>query len=206
MTQGLFISVEGIDGAGKSTHVSFIGEYLESTGKTVIITREPGGTELGESLRNLLLNSDNMHRNTELLLMFAARQELITKVLLPNLQQGVCVISDRFVDASFAYQGAGRALGADKVRQLMNCLEPVVVPNLTLLFDAPLAVALARMNKNKDRIEREGEGFFARVQNAYLDIATAQPERVKVIKTNQSCTATRAEIIQHLDYLLDMQK
>jgi|SRR6185437_2890885 len=208
MKKGLFISVEGIDGAGKSTHVSFIREYLESKGKTVIVTREPGGTELGEQIRNILLHSSNMHPNTELLLMFASRQELIDKVLRPNLEQGVCVVADRFIDASLAYQGAGRGLGMAKVRQVINWLEPVLETDLTFLFNVPLSIALERVakNKNKDRIEKESIDFFTKVQNAYLDIAKVEPERMKIIKTNRNRTETRAEISKHLDYLLDKQQ
>jgi dTMP kinase len=209
MTKGLFISVEGIDGAGKSTHVNFIREYLESHGKTVVVTREPGGTELGEHIRNLLLHSSSvMHRNTELLLMFASRQELVDKVICPNLAQGICVVADRYIDASLAYQGAGRGLGQAKVRQVMNWLEPVLMPDLTFLFNVPLSIAFTRVdkNKNKDRIEQESRDFFAKVQNAYLDIAKEEPQRVKVIATNQTKTKTRAHIVQHLDYLLAKQK
>lgn len=205
MTKGLFISVEGIDGAGKSTHVDFIREYLESRGKTVVITREPGGTQLGEQIRHLLLHSNGiMHRNTELLLMFASRQELVDKVLSPNLEQGICVVADRFVDASLAYQGAGRGLGQNKVRQVMSWLEPVLMPDLTFLFNVPLSIAFSRVskNKNKDRIEQESQDFFTRVQNAYIDIAKEEPHRVKVIQTDQTKTKTRAEIIRHLDHLL----
>lgn len=207
MTRGLFISVEGIDGAGKSTHVGFIRQYLESKGKQVVVTREPGGTELGEQIRSLLLHSHNMHHNTELLLMFASRQELIDKVINPNLQQGSCVVADRFIDASLAYQGAGRDLGSSKVRQIINLLEPVLSPDLTFLFDAPLSLAAARVarNKNKDRIEQETEGFFIKVQNAYLDIAKAEPERMKVVSTNQSQEQTRTQIVEHLDSLLNKQ-
>lgn len=207
MRKGLFISVEGIDGAGKSTHVNFICSYLESKGKKVIVTREPGGTELGEQVRNLLLHSSNMHHNTELLLMFASRQELIDKVICPNLEQGFCVVADRFVDASLAYQGAGRELGPAKVRQVMSWLEPNISTDLTFLFNVPLSIALDRIanSRNKDRIEKESEDFFAKVQNAYLDIAKSEPERVKIIVTNRTKTETRAEIIRHLDYLLDRQ-
>jgi dTMP kinase len=173
-------------------------------GKAVVVTREPGGTELGEQVRNLLLHSHNMHRNTELLLMFASRQELVNKVLVPNLEQGICVIADRFVDASLAYQGVGRGIGLAKVRQVMNWLEPVLTPDLTFLFNVPLSIAMSRVGKhnNKDRIEQEGQTFFANVQQAYLDIAAAEPHRMKVIQTNQTKTKTRAEIIAHLDTLL----
>lgn len=208
MTKGLFISVEGIDGAGKSTHVNFISEYLQGKGKKVVITREPGGTQLGEQIRNLLLHSSDMHRNTELLLMFASRQELVDKVLCPNLQKGICVVADRYVDASLAYQGAGRELGLHKIRQVMSWLEPMLLPDLTFLFNVPLSLAFTRVDrkKDKDRMEQEGQDFFSRVQNAYLDIAKEEPERMKVIPTNQAKTRTRAQIIRYLDKLLEKHK
>ncbi len=206
MDRGLFISVEGIDGAGKSTHVNLIREYLENKGKTVVVTREPGGTELGEHIRNLLLHSHNMHHNTELLLMFASRQELIDKVIRPNLEQGICVIADRFVDASLAYQGAGRGIGMEKVYQVINWLEPVLKTDLTFLFNVPLSLAFERVgkNRNKDRIEKESIDFFTKVQNAYLDIANKEPERMKVIRTNRPKSESRAEIIKHLDGLFEV--
>ena len=201
---GLFISVEGIDGAGKSTHVKFIQEHLESHGHKVIVTREPGGTELGERIRDLLLNSSDMHEITELLLMFASRQELIDKVISPNLEQGVTVIADRFIDASTAYQGFGRGIGVDKINMLIKLLEPSLTTNLTFLFDAPLDLACARVekNQNKDRIEQEEEEFFSKVLNGYYAVAKAEPSRVKIICTDREKAMTRAEIAKHLDELI----
>ena len=205
---GLFISVEGIDGAGKSTHVKFIQEHLESNGCKVVVTREPGGTELGEKIRELLLNSSGMHEITELLLMFASRQELIDKVIKPNLDQGICVITDRFIDASTAYQGFGRGIGVDKVNMLIKLLEPALTTHLTFLFDAPLELAFARVEKdqNKDRIEREDGEFFATVLNGYYAVAKAEPERVKIVCTDRDKLCTRTEIAKHLDELLAKHK
>ncbi len=203
MKKGLFISVEGIDGAGKSSHVEFIQECLKERGFQTIITREPGGTELGERIRDLILH-ENMHRFTELLLLFASRQELIANVIIPNLEKGVYVIADRFVEASIAYQGAGRGLGVNKVIQLANMLEPNITTDLTFIFDAPLDVAMARVSKsrNKDRIESEARVFFQTVQNAYHDIAKSQPERVIIINTDQEKIKTRETILKSLDLKL----
>jgi dTMP kinase len=201
---GLFISVEGIDGAGKSTHVEFIRQYLEGQGHKVVVTREPGGTELGEKVRDLLLNSESMHEVTELLLMFASRQELIDKVIRPYLAQGVCVIADRFIDASTAYQGFGRGIGVDKINMLIKLLEPSLSTNLTFLFDAPLELAYARVEKHqaKDRIEQEEAEFFSRVLNGYYSVAKSEPSRVKIVCTDRDKELTRAEIAKHLDELI----
>ncbi|MFO0318814.1 MAG: dTMP kinase, partial [Neisseriaceae bacterium] len=125
--RGKFISLEGIDGVGKSTHMTFIADYLRGCGKKVVTTREPGGTEFGEKFRDLLLHSRGMHRITELLLLFASRQELIHNLVLPNLEKGVWIVSDRFIDASIAYQGVGRGIGVETVKQLANILEPKLI-------------------------------------------------------------------------------
>lgn len=203
--RGLFISVEGIDGAGKSTHVKFIQDYLQQKGIEAITTREPGGTELGEKIRDLLLHSHGMHKITELLLMFASRQELIHNIIEPNLNNGVCVVTDRFIDASIAYQGAGRNIGIDNVQKIISLLEPSINTDLTLLFDTPLDVAIGRVsrNRNKDRIEKETFTFFTTVQKAYHEIATQNPERVKIIATNQPIDETRKLIVQYLTTLLE---
>ena len=203
--RGLFISVEGIDGAGKSTHIDFISKFLEEKGLPTITTREPGGTPLGEEIRNLLLhNHSNMHSITELCLMFASRQELIAKVIEPNLDKGICVISDRYIDASIAYQGYGRQIGSDGLDKIISLLKPQLTPDITFLFDAPLEVAYERVSKNgrKDRIEQEDQEFFMRVQNAYYTIAKNDPTRVKVISTNQLITDTHIMLSEHLQLLL----
>lgn len=204
--RGLFISLEGIDGAGKSTHVNFMREYLEDKGFSVILAREPGGTLLGEKVRNLLLHENgDIHRVTELCLLFASRQELISKVIEPNLAKGVCVIADRFIDASIAYQGYGRKIGVDKLAKIIALLEPQLTTDLTLLFDLPLEVALSRVakNKNKDRIEREDAEFFASVQDGYRQIAAENAQRVKIIQTNQKIDTVRVLIVHHLEELLE---
>ncbi len=199
--RAFFISVEGIDGAGKSTNVEFIRKYLQDKGYAVIVTREPGGTVIGEEIRKLILYGKNIDRVTELFLMFASRQELIKDVIIPNLEKGVSVIADRFIDSSVAYQGAGRNIGVEKVLSLLSLLEPKITPDLTLLFDVPIELANKRINnnKNKDRIENESIDFFKRIQKAYNKIAVDEPNRVKVIQTNQSIYHTQSIIINYLD-------
>ncbi len=204
MLHGKFISVEGIDGAGKSTHVEFIRDYLQDQGHKVIITREPGGTTTGENIRQLLLTGETIHHTTELLLYFASRQELIHQVIVPNLELGNWVIADRFVDASIAYQGAGRQLGINTVQQAYALLSPQLQTNLTFLFDVPLSLALERLSRGRklDRIEQEPQEFFARVQQAYHQLAAANPQRIKTINTNQPMAHTRSIIMHLLDELV----
>ena len=203
--RGLFISVEGIDGAGKSTHVKFIREYLEDKGYNVVITREPGGTNLGEKIRDLLLHNDEeIHRITELFMMFASRQQLIAQIIEPNLAKGICVIADRFIDASIAYQGYGRGIGQEKLDKIISILEPNLQTDLTFLFDVPLEMAFTRLNKSrqKDRIEQESTNFFTNVQNAYQMIARNEPNRVKVITTTQVKEKTQMLLASYLDQML----
>jgi dTMP kinase len=206
--RGLFISVEGIDGAGKSTHVEFIREYLQNKGLEVIVTREPGGTVVGEKIRELLLTSEHMHHNTELLLYFASRQEIIRQVIVPNLEAGVCVIADRFVDASIAYQGGGRELGVDKIKLVYGLLEPTLTTNMTFLFDVPLSLAMDRLSRGRelDRIELESREFFARVQNTYHQLAADEPQRIKKIMTNHPIAHTREQLVRHLEHLLAKER
>jgi dTMP kinase len=181
--RGRFITLEGIDGAGKSTHHQWLVEYLRERGKEVVCTREPGGTALGEQLRTLLLN-EPMHRETEVLLMFAARREHIAEVIEPALQRGVWVISDRFTDASFAYQGGGRGVPLSKLGILEAWVQEGLTPDLTLLFDLAPTIAQGRLRaagNAPDRFEKEREEFFARVRDAYLQRVTAFPARFTVI-------------------------
>ncbi|MBX9599178.1 MAG: dTMP kinase [Burkholderiales bacterium] len=208
MKRGLFISVEGIDGAGKSTHVEFIREYLQNKGLEVIVTREPGGTVVGEKIRELLLTSEHMHHNTELLLYFASRQEIIRQVIVPNLEAGVCVIADRFVDASIAYQGGGRELGVAKIKLVYGLLEPTLTTDMTFLFDVPLSLAMDRLSRGRelDRIELESREFFARVQNTYHQLAADEPQRIKKIMTNHPIAHTREQLVRHLELLLAKER
>ena len=188
MARGRFISFEGIDGAGKSTQHAWLVDYLRSHGHTVVATREPGGTPLGEKLRALLL-AEPMHLETEALLMFAARREHIVQVIEPALARGEWVVCDRFADASFAYQGGGRGLGREKLEVLADWVLGGLQPDLTLIFDAPVAIAQQRLHaatSDPDRFEQEQEAFFERVRAAYLRIAAENPERVRLIDATQT--------------------
>lgn len=182
MAQGKFISFEGVDGAGKSTHVTAVAEYLRHRGLRVVTTREPGGTPLGEKLRDVVLH-ETMHLETEALLMFAARREHIAAVIEPALQRGDWVICDRFTDASFAYQGGGRGLAPERLQALADWVHPALQPDLTLLFDVPLDIARQRLASGRalDKFEQEKEEFFQRVRDVYLRRAQAFPERIQVI-------------------------
>jgi dTMP kinase len=180
MTPGKFITLEGVDGAGKSTHLPRIAEFLRSRGKEVVVTREPGGTPLGERLREILL-AESMHIETETLLMFAARREHIARVIAPALAVGRWVLSDRFTDATYAYQGGGRGMPGEKVAVLERWVQEDLQPDLTLVFDVPVEVALGRLQGKADRFEREDRGFFERVRTAYLKRAAKDPRRMRVI-------------------------
>lgn len=186
--RGKFITLEGLDGAGKSTHLARLVELLKARGKTIVQTREPGGTPLGEKLRALLL-SEAMHLETEALLMFAARREHLAQVIVPALERGDWVVCDRFTDASFAYQGGGRGLALAKLETLEVWVQDGLNPDLTLLFDVPTEIALGRvkgMGRELDRFEQEKSEFFERVRAAYLRRAAADPGRIRLIDGSQS--------------------
>ncbi|TAL53611.1 dTMP kinase [Pandoraea sp.] len=189
--RGKFITFEGIDGAGKSTHLTWFAEQLAERlahhGRQVICTREPGGTPLGERLRTLLLE-EPMHLETEALLMFAARREHLARVISPALARGDWVISDRFTDATFAYQGGGRGLSIDKLTVLEQWVQEGLQPDLTVLFDLAPEVAAARLAgaRAPDKFEREPAAFFARTRTEYLRRAAQAPQRFAVIDADQS--------------------
>ena len=187
MNKAKFITFEGVDGAGKSTHLTWFAEALRKRGKEVLVTREPGGTPLGECLRDILLNQP-MHAETEALLMFAARLEHIEQVIKPALQRGTWVVSDRFSDASFAYQGGGRGVKVAKLEQLECWVHENFQPDLTLLFDLPVEVARQRLSKNTtlDRFEQEKDSFFEKVRQAYLERCKKHPDRIMLIDAAQT--------------------
>ena len=187
MKKARFITLEGIDGAGKSTQLPAIEAALRRRGIEFIVTREPGGTSLGEALREILLHQD-MSPETEALLMFASRSEHLSKVIGPALEKGIWVISDRFTDASFAYQGGGRGLDYEKLAELEEWVQGGFQPDLTLLFDLPVEIARQRLmkNANLDRFEHEREAFFERVRRAYLERAARFPERFFLIDSGAS--------------------
>jgi len=203
MNPGKFITLEGVDGAGKSTHLGFVADWLRQQGREVVVTREPGGTPLGETLRELLLHRE-MDADTELLLMFAARQEHLAGLILPALARGAWVVSDRFTDASYAYQCGGRGIPADRIATLEAWVQRGFVPDLTLLFDVPPDVAETRRAaaRTADRFEREAGSFFSRVRNAYLDRARAEPGRIRVLDARLSIADLQAgigELLQELE-------
>lgn len=194
--KGQFISLEGIDGAGKSTHHAWLVDFLRSQGKTVVATREPGGTPLGEQLRTILLN-ESMHLETETLLMFAARKEHLEQVILPALARGDWVVSDRFTDASFAYQGGGRGLSLQKLAQLELWVQEGLQPDLTFLFDVPTELARTRLQttgQTLDRFEQEQQAFFERVRQAYLDRAHREPHRIHRIDATLGLDEIRVKL------------
>lgn len=203
-TSARFITLEGMDGAGKSTHLSWLEAHLRNRGLDVLVTREPGGTPLGEKLRELLLN-EAMHPETEALMMFAARREHLEQVILPALARGTWVVSDRFTDASFAYQGGGRGLDEGRLRILEQWVQGDFQPDLTLLFDVPVEVSRARLanNASLDRFEQEKNDFFLRVRDAYLRRAEAFPERIRVVDSSLPLDAIQAELAELLNAWLD---
>ena len=197
--KGLFITVEGVDGAGKSTAMAWLAEQITAQ-RTTVLTREPGGTPLGECLRELLLH-EKMDLETETLLMFAARREHIAQVILPALARGEVVISDRFTDATFAYQGGGRGVAFDKITQLERWVQGDLQPDFTLLFDVPLEVARARLTQRAaqtqealDKFEQESFEFFKRTREAYLQRAEQSPQRMAVIDSTRSLNEVKAQI------------
>lgn len=187
MSKARFITFEGVDGAGKSTGLEWFAAALRQRGIDLLVTREPGGTPLGEQLREILLHQP-MHAETEAMLMFAARREHVEKVIRPALQRGTWVISDRFSDASFAYQGGGRGVAVEKLEQLEQWVHGDLQPDLTLLFDIPIEVARQRLSNNAslDKFEQEQGEFFERVRQAYLARVTKFPQRYAVIHAEHS--------------------
>lgn len=195
MKPGKFITFEGIDGAGKSTHLAYVADLLRAAGRNVVLTREPGGTPLGEKLRELLLH-EPMHIETETLLVFAARREHLAQLIEPALARGDWVISDRFTDATFAYQGGGRGLQFERLEVLEQWVHPHLQPDLTLLFDVPLEVARARLDaaREPDRFEREQAEFFAATRAAYLRRADRFPGRFRRIDSGRPIAAIQDEL------------
>lgn len=195
--RGKFITLEGLEGVGKTTNRTFVESLLNEHKVEFVGTREPGGTELGESLRNLVLHAaGQMQNETELLLMTASRVEHVGQVIEPALAAGRWVLCDRFLDASIAYQGAGRELGVDRVAELHKMMGVVIEPDLTLLLDMPVEAGLARMaaRGKPDRIEREALAFFERARAAYLQRAADDPDRVVVIDASGSIEAVQASV------------
>ena len=203
MVSGKFITLEGIEGVGKTTAIDTVTSFCENyLNKKVINTREPGGTKLAERFRDLLLEETEEHLTSraELLLFFAGRAQHISELIEPALQKGYFVISDRFIDATYAYQGGGRGVDLNVIKTLENMVHPNLKPDLTLLLDAPLAVCAKRVNsrKFKDRFEQEQDDFFEKVRNSYLQRANQEPQRIKIVNANQSINGVQKSIENEL--------
>ena len=191
-----FLTLEGVDGAGKSSHIEFIADAVRTKGAHVVVTREPGGTDLAERLRAVILG-EPLTPVVETLLVFAARSDHVARVIRPALKTGQYVICDRFTDATIAYQGAGNGVSADLIARLAEAAHPGLKPDLTLVFDCPYDVARARLAKSGrplDRFEREDRAFFERVRAAYLALAKSEPRRVRVIDASGDAAAVREQI------------
>ncbi|MDD3757817.1 MAG: dTMP kinase [Advenella sp.] len=193
---GLFITLEGVDGAGKSTHMKWLPDFFKNQGLDVVMTREPGGTPVGEKLREILLH-DAMSQETEALLMFASRQENINQLIKPALAAGKLLLCDRFTDSTYAYQGGGRHFDLNKIAALENWVQEGLNPDLTLLFDVPLAVSRERLGRSGvslDRFEQENDAFFEAVRGAYLQRAATEPHRFLLIDSTRPFEEVRAFI------------
>ena len=206
MKKGLFITLEGIEGAGKSTVVDFIEDFLTKEGHDVIKTREPGGTVIGEQIRKILLRNENytLTYDTELLLVFSARAQHIQEVILPALSLGKIILCDRFTDASYAYQGGGRGIDASRINLLEKWVQGDLRPNLTLLFDLDVSIGMQRTKKRSDadRFEREEINFFEKIRNTYLERAKNEPQRFRIINSALSLENVKEQIVTILkDYL-----
>jgi dTMP kinase len=200
---GRFITLEGIDGAGKSTHAAWLAARIAASGRAVVATREPGGTVLGEKLRALLLQ-ESMTRDSEALLMFAARREHLELVIRPALARGDWVLCDRFTDATYAYQGGGHGVPRVRIRELEQWIHGDCQPDVTFLFDVPTGVSRARLDAAQregralDKFEREESAFFARVRDAYLERAATEPRRFRIVDSTRPLAMVRAELDTHL--------
>ena len=198
--QSKFITLEGVDGAGKSTHINFIKKYLSDRNLNYLFTREPGGTSVGEKLREILLH-DPMTPETESLLMFASRNEHVQKIIKPNLDEGINIISDRFTDATYAYQCGGKNVEISKITILRNWVHQDLNPDLTILFDLPIEISLMRLksNGNLDKFEKESVSFHKKIRNSYLKLAKKEPNRFVIINGDQNINAIQNEIHLILD-------
>jgi dTMP kinase len=206
---GRFLTVEGIEGVGKSSNIAFIAEYLRGRGKTVVTTREPGGTPVSERIREVLLHSEkgSVSDTCELLLMFAARASHLDGLIRPALARGEWVVCDRFTDATYAYQGAGRGLPEPLIATLEGLVQDSIAPDLTILLDADLEVTGERRRQRglQDRFEAEESAFFARVREKYLDIAKAEPDRVKLVDASVGLEIVQENVRGALEEFISKQ-
>ncbi|MFL6655620.1 MAG: dTMP kinase [Sulfurifustis sp.] len=206
MTRGLFITLEGGEGAGKSTQLEAIRRWLETKGREVVVTREPGGTRLGERVRDILLHSDGeIDPTAEVLLVFAARAEHLQRVIRPALAAGKTVLCDRFTDATYAYQGGGRGVPVERIAEIEAWVQQGLRPDITLLLDVPVNVGLDRAQKRgaPDRFEREQRAFFERVRAAYLAAHAREPQRIRRIDASRPASDVTEAIIAALKDVVD---
>ncbi len=203
---GKFITLEGGEGCGKTTNLTFIVDYLKQKGIDVVQTREPGGTEISEKIRALLLDKNNtdLHTDTELLLMFAARAQHLQQKILPAIALGQWVLSDRFTDSTFAYQGAGRGINTDRITQLENWVQKGLTPDKTFILDLPIEIGMDRAAKRAelDRFEREEMDFFSRVKQGFLQRAALKPDVYCVVDASLELVAVQQQIVKELEALL----
>ena len=204
MKRGRLITVEGIDGSGKTTLIEHICTYLRKRNIQVLQTREPGGTETGEALRDILLRRVDlaMHADTELLLMFSARMEHLEKVIRPAMETGIWAVVDRFIDATYAYQGGGRGVSADRIRLLEEWVLKGLSPDLTILMDLPVEISLARTTVRKettDRFELQNQKFKNTVREAYLERAAQEPDRIQVVDASEDLAVVKQDVQNILD-------
>ena len=204
--KGLFITFEGVEGAGKTTNIAYIAKKIEGAGHEILLTREPGGTALGEAIRELLISKDfpEMHQDTELLLMFAARVEHLQRKIIPALNAGKWVLCDRFTDATYAYQGAGRGIDVEHIKLLENLVQGTLRPDYTFLFDldADIGMARAQSRGESDRFEQQHIDFFNRVRNQYLKMASDDVERYRIVNAQHDLETVQTQIDSLLSQIL----
>lgn len=207
LKKGLFITFEGVEGAGKTTNIKYIAEQIQKKGIDILLTREPGGTDIGEAIREILISKDfpEMHYITELLLMFAARSEHINKKIIPALEKGTWVLCDRFTDASYAYQGAGRGVDKKNIKLLENMVQDKLQPDYTFLFDleAKTGLSRARQRGETDRFEQQHIDFFNRVRMEYLNMASSDIQRYKIINAQYDIETVRSQISDILNKIIN---
>lgn len=207
--KGMFITFEGVEGAGKTTNIAYIAEEIKKVGHNILLTREPGGTRIGEEIRSILISKDfpEMHPNTELLLMFAARSEHLHKKILPALKKGIWVLCDRFTDASYAYQGAGRGIDRSKIQDLERLVQGTLRPDYTFLFDLEANIGLSRAQSrgDTDRFEQQHIDFFNKVRTEYLVLAEKYNKRFKIINAQHDLQTVQHQIKDNLNKIFEAQ-
>lgn len=204
--QGVFITFEGVEGGGKTTNISYIADLIEKSGHEILLTREPGGTIVGESIRDILISTDlpDMHHDTELLLMFAARAEHLQRKIMPAIEQGKWVLCDRFTDATYAYQGAGRGININHISALEKLVQGSIRPDFTFLFDleADIGLSRAKSRGETDRFEQQHIDFFNRVRSEYLKMAKAEKNRYRIVNAQYDLETVQQQISKLLEEII----